>query len=166
VAAARRYAGRLSDELEASQRGEEKAALLRALGNAGLDSNIDVARKYAGDPDAEVREAAARSLRKVDTPEATTSLLGALGDDSAAVQAGALEGLQRRTLDDATLAQVAEAARAPGFARRLDGALLNLSQRYLPAAAATEMVRTVLARPDADPALRARARLLLGMNAG
>ncbi len=161
-AAAQRYAGRLVDELAASKTSEDKAALLRALGNAGLESNTEVAKRYAEDADSDVREAATRALRKVETKAATDTLVGALVDNSGAVQAGALDGLTRRKLDDATLSQVAEAARANGFAKRLDGAILNLCQRYPSSPAAAEMVRTVLARPDADPSLRARARMMLG----
>jgi hypothetical protein len=138
----------------------ERPLLVRALGNAGLAEDRARVTEYASDPSPEMRAAAASALRKMD--ETTTTLIALLGDPSPEVQRAAMGALGGRALGDADIARLAEVVLAGRLDARLDGQLLTM----LDAASArpsevAAIARYVLAREQAEPALRVRARALL-----
>ena len=138
----------------------ERPLLVRALGNAGLAEDRPRVTEYASDPSPEMRAAAATALRKMD--ETTATLIALLGDASPEVQRAAMGALGGRALGDADLARLAEVVLAGRLDPRLDGQLLTmLDAASAPPAQIAAVVRYVLARDQAEPALRARARALL-----
>ncbi|MHA1771206.1 MAG: HEAT repeat domain-containing protein [Candidatus Thorarchaeota archaeon] len=69
-----------------------------ALTNVADDESIGTLCAVLGDPDEEVRQAAAWSLAKISAPEATCCLLAALEDNASQVRDWAIRGL--RDMDD------------------------------------------------------------------
>ncbi|MBL8921568.1 MAG: HEAT repeat domain-containing protein [Myxococcaceae bacterium] len=79
-------AGAMADALATGLRtaptNRERLGLTFALGNAGLESHLDVVLAQTGDGDPKVRMAALHALRKTPTPAAHLALQAALSDES------------------------------------------------------------------------------------
>lgn len=86
----------------------EKCALLTALGNAGVTSDIMLITRFTQDADAPVRSAAALALRKLNVAEARAHLVLLVGDREPKVAHSALAALSEHKLDDEDLERLAE----------------------------------------------------------
>jgi hypothetical protein len=159
---ARQLVRSIAEELAAAQTPEASAALLGALTNATGAEVATIAQRHATSEDPRMRGAAASAVRKVDNREATEMLLALLGDSNAEVQAAALASLGDRKLSEETWRHVATLATSGRIPGSLDGMILNLAASYVSEIrVVTQVVAVVAARPDADPATRARARNML-----
>ncbi len=104
----------------------EKAALVTALGNAGIPNDAPTIMRCVNDADASVRAAAALALRKIDTAEARAQLLEMLADPEEKVAHGALVALAEHRLDARGLERLAELVLAGRTALALDGRILRV----------------------------------------
>lgn len=104
----------------------EKAALLTALGNAGIPDDATTILRYVHDADASVRAAAALALRKIDSPEAKARLLELLADPEQKVAHGALIALAEHHLEEPDLERLSELVLAGRTALALDARILRV----------------------------------------
>lgn len=104
----------------------EKAALITALGNAGIPHDAPTIMRFVHDPEAVVRAAAALALRLVDAPEAKAKLLEMIADADDKVAHSALVGLSSHRLDEDDLDRLAELVLAGRTSLALDGTILRL----------------------------------------
>jgi HEAT repeat protein len=143
--------------LEAAAEPAEQATLLRALGNAGDPGVLPLAERLQSSQDPLVRQAAAVSLRRVDSPAATSALVGLVGDRAAPVQVEALGGLDGRSLPGSTLAAVCSTVVAGRLTVQAQPTFLSFMERRLdPAVPQVDTALQVLGRsPDGD--VRSRA---------
>jgi hypothetical protein len=160
LAGARAQADTLAAELEVAADPSDRAALIAALGNAGLPEHVERIAALAADEAPEVRSAAAVALCKTDTPAARAALLGLTADAQARVARAAIDTLGRHGLSGGDLEEVCALiaeGRTPVLA---DGAMLMFLSSYAgePVERALE---AILARTQ-DPRLAAQARALLG----
>ena len=123
---AQRYNRQLGDELRNARDAEERAMLLRALGNAGMNENVPMLAAAAQDDDADVRRAAAVGLRLTDTPESTAALIALAGDPNPSVQSSALAALDKHALSPAELTTLAELVLRGATAELNDQTLIAL----------------------------------------
>jgi hypothetical protein len=86
----------------------EKCALLTALGNAGVTSDIMVITRFTQDADAPVRSAAALALRKLNVADARAHLIQLVGDSEPKVAQSALAALSEHKLDDEELGRLSD----------------------------------------------------------
>lgn len=153
----------LGAELRAARTPEDKAHLLLALGNAGLEEQVDVIAHYAQDADVQVRRASARALRKIQTPQAMRTLLSMTEDTDAPVQSSALTALGRRDLDDSVLRQLRDLALAGRVPVENHHTLVTVVEPYLQQAPEVRQLLQHLLTMDApDAQLHTRIRGLLG----
>lgn len=103
----------------------DKCALLTALGNAGVPSDVMVITRFTQDAEPPVRAAAALALRKMPVPEARTQLVALLADGERVAQS-ALAALGEQKLDDADLDRLAELVLGGRTPREIDGRVLRL----------------------------------------
>jgi hypothetical protein len=89
---------RIVTSLEAASAPEEKAVMLRALGNTGLEENVDTLVDYTKHGETRVRAAAASALRDTHNEQSMSALLDLLRDPEWEVQQAALSSLARYTL--------------------------------------------------------------------
>ena len=80
----------LLDDLKNSNTTFNTEKLIRSIGNAGMESNIDIISKYTNDENAEIRAATALSLRKTQTEESEKLLLDLVKDKNVNVQQSAI----------------------------------------------------------------------------
>jgi hypothetical protein len=113
------------DLLAASSIGD-KCALLTALGNAGVVSDVMVVARFTQDFDASVRAAAALAFRKLNAPQARATLLTLLADGEPKVAHSALIALSEHKLDDGELEVLAEMVLGGRTPMALDGRVLRL----------------------------------------
>ncbi len=104
----------------------EKAAILTALGNAGIPSDVSTVLRHVHDADPGVRTAAALALRKIDAPAARAALLDMLADAEHKVAHGALVALGEHRLDEGELERLADLVLAGRTALALDARILRL----------------------------------------
>ncbi|WIG94074.1 HEAT repeat domain-containing protein [Myxococcus sp. SDU36] len=154
---------RLESELHTARTPESKAHLLLALGNAGLEAQVDVITRYTQDPDAQVRRASARALRKIQTPQALRSLLTLAEDPQAPVQSSALTALGRRPLDDSALRQLRDLALAGNVPLENHHTLVSVVEPYVQRTPEVrQLLQHLLTHDAADAQLHMRIRGLLG----
>jgi hypothetical protein len=122
-AGAERLQAPLLKEARDTRSSSERAALLRAIGNAHADENVPFLAGYARAREPEVRAAAITALRGAQADEARAALMDGLKDGDAAVQQAALFALGSGTMSSAELGTVADLARdatlGPGFDHEL-----------------------------------------------
>jgi hypothetical protein len=157
--AARAQAETLAAELEGAVDADDRAALIAALGNAGLPEHVERIAALAADEAPEVRSAAAVALRKTDSPAARAALLALASDAEPRVARAAIDTLGRHGLTGGDLEEICALiveGRTPVLA---DGAMLMFlsSRAGEPVERALE---AILARTQ-DPRLAAQARALL-----
>jgi hypothetical protein len=104
----------------------EKCALLAALGNAGVPTDVMVITRFTQDGEAPVRAAAALALRKIPVPEASAQLVALLSDRELKVSQSALLALGEHQLEDAELERVADLVLAGRTSAAIDGRVLRL----------------------------------------
>jgi len=119
----------------------EKCALLAALGNAGVPSDVMVVTRFTQDGEAPVRAAAALALRKISVPEASAQLVALLADRELKVATSALLALGEHKLEDAELEAVADLVLGAAPARRSTGACSVFSWRSARDSAVIRIVR-------------------------
>jgi len=104
----------------------EKCALLAALGNAGVPSDVMVVTRFTQDSEAPVRAAAALALRKISIPEASAQLVALLADRELKVSTSALLALGEHKLEDAELEAAADLVLGGRTSAAIDGRVLRL----------------------------------------
>jgi hypothetical protein len=104
----------------------DKCALLTALGNAGVASDVMVVARFTQDLDAPVRSAAALAFRKLNAPEARANLLTLLADRESKVAQCALIALSEHKLDEGELEVLASMVLGGRTPMALDGRVLRL----------------------------------------
>lgn len=131
----------------------EKRALLLALGNAGLTTDLPAIIHAGSDPEAPVRAAAAIALRRIDDREARSQLVSMISDPDVRVGESAIVALSEHRLGEPEVEDISEAVQAGRTAAALDGRLLRLLvvQR-----------RVIAARAGRPSSLENALRLLLG----
>jgi hypothetical protein len=97
-AMAKELNGRLVEDLDGTKDLGEKAVMLRAMGNAGLEENVDTLSEYTKHESPGLRAAAADALRDTHTNKSVEALLGLLQDPEWRVQESALSSLAAYTL--------------------------------------------------------------------
>lgn len=130
-----------------------KCALLTALGNAGLPSDLRTIFRHAPDADPLVRSAVALALRKIHEPEARSQLLTMLADPACRVAQSALSALAEHDLNEDDLHRLAELVLAGRTALALDGRILRVLVAQL-----ARMTPAIARSKEIEEALR----LLLG----
>jgi len=131
----------------------EKCALLTALGNAGVPSDVVVITRFTQDPDAQVRASAALGLRKMTVPEATSQLVSLLADPEGKVTQSALHALADHRLDEEELDRLADMVLAGRTSHSIDARILRLVVAQKP-----RLTRV----PGRAVAIERALRLLLG----
>lgn len=104
----------------------EKCALVAALGNAGLESDVGVILRFVEDEDGRVRGAAALALKKMHTPEARAALLALLVAKDENVAESALSALFEQSLVQEEIVRLAELVLAGRTPLALDSRILRL----------------------------------------
>jgi hypothetical protein len=157
-----RLSKRLADALAAAGDGEERAALLGALGNTGRAADAAAIVAHAGDADPDVRAAALRALHH-HADDQIELLFDRLGDAAVQVKAAALMSLGEAHLGEAHYARLAACALSGVLPPALDGVLLDLVARQpvTMSPGLTSLLTLVIGRHDTDPSVAARARALL-----
>ncbi len=104
----------------------EKCALLTALGNAGVPTDVMVVTRFTTDAEPPVRSAAALALRRMTVPEASAQLVSLLADREAMVAQSALLALSEHKLEDEELERIAELVLGGRTSHAVDGRVLRL----------------------------------------
>lgn len=104
----------------------EKCALLTALGNAGVATDVMVVTRFTQDADAPVRSAAALALRKMTVAEASAQLVSLLADRENMVAQSALLALSEHKLEDEELERIADLVLGGRTSVAIDGRVLRL----------------------------------------
>jgi HEAT repeat protein len=153
---------RLASDLGEARTPSEQSHLLLGLGNAGVAEQTPLIARHAGSPSAEVRRAAAKALRKIQTPEAASTLLSLVSDAEAPVQAAAMDSLGRRPLDPSTLVRLRDVALAGGMKAENYHPLVSLVAPYLQTEPAVrDLLEFLLTQDVPDRQIRSRIRGLL-----
>lgn len=154
---------RLASDLRAAKAPREQVDLLMSLGNAGVPEQAATIASYAGSDSPEVRRAAAKALRKIQTPEARTALMGLVGDSAVPVQATAMESLGRRKLDAPSLVELRDVVIAGSVRPENFHTLVTLVEPYLQTEPAVrDILEYLLVQDVQDRQIRTRIRGLLG----
>jgi YD repeat-containing protein len=152
----------LRARLDAAEAPAERALALRALGNVGAPELLEDIEPFTRAPEAEVRQAAAAAMRRVDTPEGRAALVAMLGDASPDVAMEALRNLTDMQLTEADLAGLAALAEAPALSDDLAEMLVNAASFHRDSPAARKALGRLGARVGVSARLRARIDALLG----
>lgn len=153
---------RLATELRDARTPTDQAHLLLGLGNAGLPEQTSLIASYGGAESPEVRRAAAKALRKIQTPEAERVLMTLVTDTAAPVQATAMESLGRRTLDAQALVQLRDMALTGGVKVENYHPLVSLVAPYLQTEPAVrDLLEYLLTQDVPDRQIRTRIHGLL-----
>jgi hypothetical protein len=152
----------------------EKCALLTAVGNAGVPTDVMVITRFTQDAEAPVRAAAALALRKILVPEATAQLVALLVDREIKVAQSALLALADHKLSDDDLERLAEHVIAGRTSAMIDARVLRLIVAQRPrltsspgrAGAIEHALRMLLGRIEAatanEPAGSGQRRVVYG----
>ncbi|MBS2013862.1 MAG: HEAT repeat domain-containing protein [Deltaproteobacteria bacterium] len=131
----------------------EKCAILTALGNAGVSTDVMLLTRFTHDASTAVRAAAALALRKMDVPEARAHLVGMLSDPERDVAERALLAIGEQKLDLDDLERLAELVNGGRTSVALDARLLALF---------VEWCAKLTPPPERAEAIEGALRLLLG----
>ena len=124
--AAMRASEVLRHDLLRATSASEKCALVTALGNAALESDVPVILRFVEDPESRVRGAAALALKKMHTREARASLLSLLTSNDENVAESALSALFEQMLAHEEIVRLAELVLAGRTPLALDSRILRL----------------------------------------
>ncbi|NVJ23443.1 MULTISPECIES: HEAT repeat domain-containing protein [Myxococcus] len=160
------YMRPLEDALRDARDDEERLHALRALGNTGQESVLDQAGPHLRADSAEVRAAAAGSLRKAPQEVATRMLLDSLGfEKERVVQAALLDALDARTLDAADLERLRAWVVSGQLASGAESTLLNVITHRLDGSAPIyQMLQALALRPGQQSSVRARIMSLMAQS--
>lgn len=147
----------LFEAYQNAQTPEEKALILRALGNSGARAVLPLAQSAAFSPSMELRSAAAIAVRQIDDPRADALLDQLLRDGDPEVRLAAVMALGSRALPPhvPALTKTLTEDESMTVRRRV----IDLLHRQLPAPEAALLLAQV-AQNDASPELRALAASL------
>ena len=141
---------------------QERAGLVRALGNAGHADAVASIVAEARSPDETVRAAAASALRKTATPAAQSALVALVSDSAPGVRLAAIDALAQQTLPSTVTADLAHLLPRGGLDSHAESELVTLlSRQGPPGPGVREALSHLLARTE-DNRLRARIAALLG----
>lgn len=104
----------------------QKRALVLALGNAGLTTDLPAIVRAANDLEPQVRAAAAAALRKIDDREARAQLVSMLIDADTRVGESAILALSEHELDETEALEIADLVQTGRTPIALDGRILRL----------------------------------------
>jgi hypothetical protein len=104
----------------------EKCALLTALGNAGVPTDVMVVTRFTQDAEPPVRSAAALALRRMTVPEASAQLVSLLADREVMVAQSALLALAEHKLEDEELERIADLVLGGRTSLAIDARVLRL----------------------------------------
>lgn len=124
--AATRASDVLRHDLRLAVDPSEKCALVTALGNAGLESDVTIILGLVDDPAPLVRGAATRALRRMHTREARAALLLLLTNADQNVAETALSVLFEQALEPQEIVRLAELVLAGRTPPALDSRVLRL----------------------------------------
>jgi hypothetical protein len=135
----------------------EKCALLTALGNAGVPTDVASLTRFTADAEPPVRSAAALALRRMTVREASAQLVSLLADREVMVAQSALLALAEHELDDEEVARIAELVLGGRTTVAIDARVLRLLVAQRPrlsrasnrAAAIESALRLLLGRIEA-----------------
>jgi hypothetical protein len=116
----------LRADLRAARTSSERLALLTAMGNAGLESEVALILSHVGDPDEAVKVAAVLALRKLHSPRAKSWLIGAVGGSDEVIAESALSALFEQSLMHHELLRLAELVLGGYTLHALDARILRL----------------------------------------
>lgn len=116
----------LRRELSTAFEANEKCALITALGNIGLESDVSAITQHAIDSDPRVRGAAALALRKMPSRVARTTLFSLVGGANIVVAESAISALFGQPLEVDELVRLAELVADGRTAISLDSKVLRL----------------------------------------
>lgn len=155
-----RYGTPMVDSLTKARSGDEKRAWLGALGNLGWSGAVPRVVAMSHDADASVRAASAWALRKTDTQEVRAALRDLARDAVPEVAERAFEAMGAQpTLGSDDLASIASLVADGSTPPRADSALLSLLTAHPEGGEPVQtMLRTLLARNDADKPMAAQIR--------
>jgi hypothetical protein len=146
--------------LEKAPDDPQRILALRGLGNAADPSTLPALRRALAAPQAPVRNAAVQALRNVMAPEVDPAIIAVMrGDPSADVRAAALFSAGFRDVTTYADAAAELALHDPSAVVR--GASVDLLGRTLATAPRSRTVLEEVARKDAKPDVRKRARQIL-----
>lgn len=152
----------LATSLRTAPTNRERLGLTFALGNAGLESHLDVVLAQTRDGDPKVRMAALHALRKTPTPAAHLALQAALSDESAEVAREAVTTLSHLPTSPDDRAALMAAVRAGHVKLTAAPLVLNVLE---PHTSTDPSVRPFLewlaAIPGLDAPIRRRITTLL-----
>ncbi len=143
----------LVEDLSNTTSTDERTALVRALGNAGLPGTERAVVPYAADSDPALRQAVARSLRRTEE-SATTTLLALAADAEPLVAEAALDSLFRKELSDGDWAALARIVEKDEMPRLAQGRLVTgLGEHRGSSPKVPEILLRLLASPSLDAKL-------------
>jgi hypothetical protein len=152
---------RLVEQLGGASEPAEKTVAIRAMGNAGLEENVDRLVQQTKDASTEVRAAAADALRKNHTAESTEALLTLLQDPEWEVQQSALTSLSRYSLSVAEVTRIEELLVAGVVGSRNDPLVVSvLAKNASPENPYAAGFSVLLARNQQNGQLAARIRAI------
>ena len=155
----------LVDTLEEASAPEEKAVMLRAMGNAAMPENVDTLAEYTRHASSDVRAAAATALRDTHTETSMQALLELLKDPEWPVQQAALATLSGYTLPAAEAQQVEDLVVSGVVGSRNDPLLVTvLARNATPEHPLLASLGHVLARNQQNGQLAARIRSVARRN--
>jgi HEAT repeat protein len=155
----------LVDTLEEASAPEEKAVMLRAMGNAAMPENVDTLAEYTRHASSDVRAAAATALRDTHTETSMQALLELLKDPEWPVQQAALATLSGYTLTAAEAQQVEDLVVSGVVGSRNDPLLVTvLARNATPEHPLLASLGHVLARNQQNGQLAARIRSVARRN--
>ncbi|MFY2557094.1 HEAT repeat domain-containing protein [Corallococcus terminator] len=161
-----KYVRPLEAALRDARSDEERMHALRALGNTGLESVLDQAGPHLRADSAEVRAAAAESLRRAPQEVATRMLLDSLDFEKVRdVQSALLDALDARTLDAADLERLRGWVVSGQLASGAESTLLNVITHRLDGSAPIyQMLQALALRPGQQSSVRARIMSLMAQS--
>jgi hypothetical protein len=155
----------LVQNLEQASAPEEKAVMLRAMGNAAMPENVSKLSAYTRDEAPDVRAAAATALRDTHTEQSMDALLELLKDPEWPVQQAALASLAAYTLSVGEAQQVEALVVSGVVGSRNDPLLVTvLSRNATPEHPLAAGLGHVLARNQQNGQLAARIRSVARRN--
>ncbi len=154
-AEARRLVAPLVADLASAKTAEERAALVRSLGNAGLSGTQDAMVVYRKDKDPTLRMAVARGLRRITGEGVAPALLELAADQDPMVAQEAMSSLFRRNLEEKDWAALATLLQADAVPRHAQGTLVSgLAEHRQDSPKVTEILVSLLASPTLDEKIR------------
>lgn len=137
--------------------GDDRRALVLALGNAGVPESIETVAAFAADDDPGVRRAAATALRKTPGALAEQALTGLMADADPRVARAAVKSLTRHPLSAGHLNTLAAAVNDGALSPATHGPLVELLVAHAELdVEARRALAAAIAGRTADGRLRAR----------